>query len=246
MRTYIIKRLFLIPLTLLGILAVNFAIIQLAPGGPVEYVLAKYQGMNTDSKAQFTSTPQAQSNSSASKYQGAQGVPEDLVEELNKQFGFDKPWYERFCKMVKDYAVFDFGRSYYQDKTVLELIAERMPVSVSLGLWSTLIIYLIAIPLGIKKALYDGTKFDISTTVAVIVGSAIPVFLFAVFLIVFLAGGTYLQWFPLRGLTSDNFETLSMFGKIKDYFWHITLPVVSIVIGGFATLTMLTKNSFLD
>lgn len=246
MRTYILKRLFLIPLTLLGILAVNFAIIQLAPGGPVEYVLAKYQGMNTDSKAQFTSTPAAQNNSSAQKYQGAQGVPEDLIEELNKQFGFDKPWYERFCKMVKDYAVFDFGRSYYQDKTVLELIAERMPVSVSLGLWSTLIIYLIAIPLGIKKALYDGTKFDISTTVAVIVGSAIPVFLFAVFLIVFLAGGTYLQWFPLRGLTSDNFETLSMFGKIKDYFWHITLPVVSIVIGGFATLTMLTKNSFLD
>ncbi|MBR2299539.1 MAG: microcin C ABC transporter permease YejB [Alphaproteobacteria bacterium] len=246
MRTYIIKRLFLIPLTLLGILAVNFAIIQLAPGGPVEYVLAKYQGMNTDSKAQFTSTPQAQSNSTASKYQGAQGVPEDLVEELNKQFGFDKPWYERFCKMVKDYATFDFGRSYYQDKTVLELIAERMPVSVSLGLWSTLIIYLIAIPLGIKKALYDGTKFDVSTTVAVIIGSAIPVFLFAVFLIVFLAGGTYLQWFPLRGLTFDNFETLSLMGKIKDYFWHIALPVVSIVIGGFASLTMLTKNSFLD
>jgi len=246
MRSYIIKRLLLIPLTLLGILAVNFAVIQFSPGGPVEYVLAKYQGMNTDSKAQFTSTPQAQNTGSSTKYQGSQGVPEDLIEELNKQFGFDKPWYERFYKMIKDYASFDFGKSYYQDKTVWELIIERMPVSVSLGLWSTLIIYLISIPLGIKKALYDGTKFDMSTTIAVIVGSAIPVFLFAVFLIVFFAGGTYFQWFPLRGLTSDNFETLSLFGKIKDYFWHIALPVFSIVIGGFATLTMLTKNSFLD
>ena len=248
MRTYIIKRLLLIPLTLLGILTINFMIVQLSPGGPVEYVLAKYQGMNTDSKAQFTSTGQNQSTSSSSltSYQGAQGVPQDLVEELNRQFGFDKPWYERFYKMVKDYAAFDFGKSYYQDKTVLKLIGERMPVSVSLGLWSTLIIYLIAIPLGIKKALYDGSRFDVSTTVAVIVGSAIPVFLFAVFLIVFFAGGTYLQWFPLRGLTSDNFETLSLMGKIKDYFWHIALPVLSIVIGGFATLTMLTKNSFID
>lgn len=246
MRNYIIKRLLLIPLTLLGILAVNFAIIQLSPGGPVEYVLAKYQGMNTDSKAQFTSTAPVQNSSQTNKYQGSQGVPEDLIEELNKQFGFDKPWYERFLKMIKDYAVFDFGKSYYKEKTVLSLIAERMPVSVSLGLWSTLIIYLISIPLGIKKALYDGSKFDVWSTVSVIIGSAIPVFLFAVFLIVFFAGGTYFQWFPLRGLTSDNFETLSMFGKIKDYFWHIALPVLSIVIGGFASLTMLTKNSFLD
>ncbi len=246
MRNYIIKRLLLIPLTLLGILAVNFAIIQLSPGGPVEYVLAKYQGMNTDSKAQFTSTAPAQNTSQTNKYQGSQGVPEDLIEELNKQFGFDKPWYERFVKMVKDYASFDFGKSYYKDKTVLELILERMPVSVSLGLWSTLIIYLISIPLGIKKALYDGSRFDVFSTISIIIGSAIPVFLFAVFLIVFFAGGTYLQWFPLRGLTSDNFETLSMIGKIKDYFWHIALPVFSIVIGGFAGLTMLTKNSFID
>ncbi|MBO7604876.1 MAG: microcin C ABC transporter permease YejB, partial [Elusimicrobiaceae bacterium] len=246
MKKYIIKRLFLIPLTLLGILAINFCIIQLAPGGPVEYILAKYQGMNTDSKAQFTSSAEALSASQNSQYQGAQGVPSDLVEELNKQFGFDKPLGTRFLKMLKDYAVFDFGKSYYQDKTVLSLILERMPVSISLGLWSTLIIYLISIPLGIKKALYDGTKFDISTTVAIIIGSAIPVFLLAVFLIVFLAGGTYFQLFPLRGLTSDNFEALSTIGKIKDYFWHIALPVFSIVIGGFASLTMLTKNSFLD
>lgn len=246
MRRYILKRLLLIPLTLLGILTVNFVIIQLSPGGPVEYVLAKYSGMNTDSKAQFTSTGDVQNSSSNSAYQGAQGVPEDLIEELNKQFGFDKPLGARFWKMIKDYARFDFGKSYYQDKTVLSLISERMPVSVSLGLWSTLIIYLIAIPLGIKKALYDGTKFDMSTTVAVVVGSAIPVFLLAVFLIVFLAGGTYFQIFPLRGLVSDNFDALDTIGKIKDYFWHITLPVLCIVIGGFASLTMLTKNSFLD
>ena len=246
MRTYILKRLLLIPLTLLGILAVNFAIIQLSPGGPVEYILAKYQGMNTDSKTQFTAGSETLNSSQNSQYQGSQGVPKDLVEELNKQFGFDKPLHERFFKMVKDYAVFDFGKSYYQDKSVMTLIWERMPVSISLGLWSTLIIYLISIPLGIKKALYDGTKFDVGTSVAVIVGSAIPVFLLAVFLIVFLAGGTYFQIFPLRGLTSDNFETLSLFGKVKDYFWHIALPVFSIVIGGFASLTMLTKNSFLD
>ena len=246
MRNYIIKRLFLIPLTLLGILAVNFAIIQLAPGGPVEYILAKYQGMNIDSKAQFTSGAETLGASQSSQYQGSQGVPSDLKEELNRQFGFDKPLHIRFLKMVKDYAKFDFGKSYYQDKDVLTLILERMPVSVSLGLWSTLIIYLISIPLGIKKALYDGTKFDMASTVAIIVGSAIPVFLLAVFLIVFLAGGTYFQIFPLRGLTSDNFEALSTIGKIKDYFWHIALPVFSIVIGGFASLTMLTKNSFLD
>lgn len=246
MRNYIIKRLLLIPLTLLGILAINFAIIQLAPGGPVEYILAKYQGMNTDSKAQFTSSAETLNASSNAQYQGAQGVPSDLKEELNRQFGFDKPLHVRFFKMVKDYAKFDFGKSYYQDKDVLTLILERMPVSISLGLWSTLIIYLISIPLGIKKALYDGSRFDISSTVAIIIGSAIPVFLLAVFLIVFLAGGTYLQIFPLRGLTSDNFETLSLFGKVKDYFWHIALPVFSIVIGGFASLTMLTKNSFLD
>ena len=246
MRNYIIKRLFLIPLTLLGILTINFAIIQLAPGGPVEYMLAKYQGLNVDSKAQFTATANVESNSSQTQYRGSQGVPEDLVKDLEKQFGFDKPWYERFFKMIKDYACFDFGRSYYKDKSVLELILERMPVSVSLGLWSTLIIYLISIPLGIKKALEDGSRFDVISSFAVIFGSAVPVFLFAVFLIVFFAGGTCFQWFPLRGLTSDNWESLTFLQKVADYFHHITLPVISIVIGGFATLTMLTKNSFID
>lgn len=245
MRNYILKRLLLIPLTLLGILFINFLIVQLAPGGPVEHTLAKYRGMNVNATSQISGSAQMHLDSS-STYQGAQGVPEDLVKELEKQFGFDKPAHLRFWKMLKDYAAFDFGKSFYQDKSVLQLIKERMPVSISLGLWSTLIIYLIAIPLGIKKAVTDGSKFDIWTSFAVIVGSAIPVFLFAVFLIVFFAGGTYLQWFPLRGLTSDNWEELSFGAKFIDYFWHIALPVTAMVIGGFASLTMLTKNSFLD
>lgn len=245
MRNYILKRILLIPLTLLGILFINFLIVQLAPGGPVEHTLAKYRGMNVNATSQISGSAQMHLDSSSS-YQGSQGVPEDLVKELEKQFGFDKPAHVRFWKMLKDYAVFDFGKSFYQDKSVLQLIKERMPVSVSLGLWSTLIIYLIAIPLGIKKAVSDGSNFDVWSSFAVIIGSAIPVFLFAVFLIVFFAGGTYLQWFPLRGLTSDNWEELSFGAKILDYFWHITLPVTAMVIGGFASLTMLTKNSFLD
>ena len=246
MRNYIIKRLLLIPLTLLGILTINFLIIQMAPGGPVEHMLAKYRGMNVDSSGSLSSSAQMNTATSASKYQGARGVPDYLIKELEKQFGFDKPVHVRFFNMIKDYATFDFGKSYYKDKSVWELIKERMPVSVSLGLWSTLIIYLVAIPLGIKKAVRDGTKFDVWTSFAVIVGAAIPVFLFAVFLIVFLAGGTYWQWFPLRGLTSANWDELSWPAKIADYFWHITLPVLTMVIGGFASLTMLTKNSFID
>lgn len=246
MRTYILKRLLLIPFTLLGIITVNFAIIQLAPGGPVDYVLAQYRGMNTDSKAAITSGGDISQKTGDSQYTGAQGVPEDLVNALKKQFGFDKPWYYRYGKMLKDYLCFDFGKSYYRDKTIIELIKERLPVSVSLGLWSTLIIYLIAIPLGIKKARYDGSRFDTATSFLVIVGSAMPVFLLAVFFIVFFAGGIYWQWFPLRGLTSENWESLDLFHKITDYFWHIALPVLTMVIGGFASLTMLTKNSFLD
>ena len=246
MRNYIIKRLLLIPVTLFGILLINFCIIQLAPGGPVEHILAKYQGLNVDSKSQFTSSAQMNLDTSTSKYQGSQGVPEDMIKELERQFGFDKPVHIRFFKMIADYARFDFGKSFYKDKTVGQLILERMPVSISLGLWSTLIIYLISIPLGIKKAINDGSKMDVWTSFVIVLGSAIPVFLFAVFLIVFFAGGTYFQWFPLRGLTSDNWEELSLLGKILDYFWHITLPVIAMVVGGFASLTMLTKNSFLD
>ena len=243
MRNYIIKRLLLIPITLFGILLINFAIIQLAPGGPVEYMLAQYKGMDTSATGNINS---GAPNLNAEKYQGSKGVPEDLVKELEKQFGFDKPVHERFIKMLKDYLSFDFGKSYYKDKSVLELIKERLPVSISLGLWSTLLIYLIAIPLGIKKAREDGEKFDVVSSAIIFTGSAIPVFLFAVFLIVLFAGGTYFQIFPLKGLTSDGWEDFSFWHKIGDYFWHITLPVICIVIGGIASLTMLTKNSFMD
>ena len=246
MRNYIIKRLFLIPLTLWGIITVNFAIIQLAPGGPVDYMLAQYRGMNTDSKSQFTSMSEVNTKTAESKYVGAQGVPEDLVKALEKQFGFDKPWYYRYGKMLKNYLCFDFGKSYYRDKSITELIKERLPVSISLGLWSTLIIYLIAIPLGIKKAQKDGSTFDTISSFLIVIGSAMPVFLLAVFFIVFFAGGVYWQWFPLKGLVSDNWNNLSLMAKIGDYFWHITLPVLTMVISGFASLTMLTKNSFLD
>ena len=246
MRTYILKRLLLIPFTLWGIITINFAIIQLAPGGPVDYILAQYRGMNTDTKSSLSSGVEIAQSNVNSQYTGAQGVPEDLVKMLEKQFGFDKPWYYRYAKMLKDYLYFDFGKSYYRDKTIIELIKERLPVSISLGLWSTLIIYLIAIPLGIKKARLDGSRFDIVTSFLVIIGSAMPVFLLAVFFIVFFAGGIYWQWFPLRGLVSENWDNLDLLHKITDYFWHISLPVLTMVIGGFASLTMLTKNSFLD
>lgn len=250
MRTYILKRLLLIPFTLWGIITVNFAIIQLAPGGPVDYVLAQYRGMNTDTKSAVTSSgdalQQSSSSSSSDKYVGAQGVPQDLVIALEKQFGFDKPWYYRYGKMLKDYLCFNLGKSYYRDKTIIELIKERLPVSVSLGLWSTLIIYLIAIPLGIYKAQKDGSIFDTVSSFLIVVGSALPVFLLAVFFIVFFAGGIYLQWFPLRGLVSDNWQNLGLWAQIRDYFWHITLPVITMSIGGLAGLAMLTKNSFLD
>lgn len=243
MKSYIVKRLLLIPITLFGILLINFAIIQLAPGGPVEYMLAQYKGIQTSSTGNINS---GIPNANEQKYQGAKGVPSDLIEELEKQFGFDKPVHVRFIKMIKNYISFDFGKSYYRDKTVIELIKERLPISISLGLWSTLLIYLIAIPLGIKKAKEDGEKFDIISSFIIFIGSAIPVFLFAVLLIVLFAGGTYFNIFPLKGLTSDGWENFSFSHKIFDYFWHIALPTICIVIGGVASLTMLTKNSFID
>ena len=243
MHNYIIKRLLLIPVTLFGILLINFAVIQLAPGGPVEYMLAQYKGMNTSATGNINS---GMPNLNEQKYQGSKGVSDDLTLALKKQFGFDKPVHKRFIKMIKDYLRFDFGKSYYKDKTVLELIKERLPISISLGLWSTLLIYLIAIPMGIKKARKDGERYDVITSIIIFIGSAIPVFLLAVFLIVLFAGGTYFQIFPLKGLTSDGWETFSFWHKVGDYFWHITLPTICITIGGIATLTMLTKNSFMD
>ena len=255
MINYILRRIFLIIPTLLGILVVNFLIIQAAPGGPVEKVIAQIKGNEVSVTERFSSSGGEQTNSAQnkiqsnfndSKYRGSQGIDPDLIKELEKQYGFDKPAYQRFFLMLKNYVMFDFGESFYKDKKVIELIKEKLPVSISLGLWTTLIIYLISIPLGIKKAVKDGSEFDIYTSSLVIIGYAIPGFLFAIFLIVLFAGGSYFDFFPLRGLVSDNWSELSTLNKIKDYFWHLALPILAMVIGGFASLTMLTKNAFLD
>jgi len=252
---YIIRRLLLMIPTLFGIMVLNFAVIQFAPGGPIEQIIAEIQGTAIGATARIggsgggdlsSSGPAASGSSADSSYRGAQGLDPEFIKELEKQFGFDKPAHERFFLMMKNYLVFDFGTSYFRDETVVNLVLEKMPVSISLGLWTTLLVYLISIPLGIKKAIRDGTRFDIWTSSLIIIGNAIPSFLFAVALIVFFAGGSYLDWFPLRGLTSENFDELSLFGKVLDYFWHIALPVTAMVIGGFAALTQLTKNSFLD
>ncbi len=259
MASYVLRRLLLMIPTLLGIIALNFLIVQIAPGGPVEQMIAKLQGIETSATARFTGsggqdfdmaqdiqTKNLGAGNSNSKYRGAQGLDPEFIAELEKQFGFDKPIGTRFMMMLKNYAQFDFGSSYYQDKKVVDLIFEKMPVSISLGLWSTLIIYLISIPLGIKKAVKDGTKFDIWTSGVIIIGYAIPSFMFAILLIVLFAGGQYWDFFPLRGLVSDNFDELSWFAQIKDYIWHMALPIAAMVISGFASLTVLTKNSFLD
>lgn len=257
MLNYILKRLLLIIPTLLGILIINFAVIQAAPGGPVEQVLAKLQGMDVDATARvsgagggdFDVNKMNEGNNTASvssKYRGAQGLDPEFILELEKQFGFDKPWYERLGKMIVDYSTFNFGESYFRDQKVVDLIWSKLPVSISLGLWTTLLVYMISIPLGVKKAVTDGTRFDVWTSGLIIIGYAIPGFLFAIMLIVVFAGGQYFDWFPLRGLTSDNWAELSWSGKILDYFWHIALPIFAMVISGFASLTMLTKNSFLD
>ena len=220
-------------------MAVNFMFAQLAPGGPVEHIAAKLQSNPQSAKT-------AVMGEAPSKYRGAQGLDPALIKELEHQFGFDKPVLTRFALMMKNYALFDFGKSFYRDADVIGLIKEKMPVSVSLGLWTTLIIYLVSVPLGIAKAVRDGSKFDAVTGWAVIVGYAVPAFVFAMALIVLFCGGRYLHWFPLRGLTSDNWDELSAIGKVKDYFWHLAMPVASMVAGGFAGLTMLTKNSFLE
>jgi len=249
MLAYIVRRLLLIIPTLLGILTLNFVIIQAAPGGPVEQMIAQLEGIEGGAASRIGGGAQAEvrsSSNSNSSYRGAQGLDPELIEKIQKMYGFDKPAWERFLIMVKNYFTFDFGDSFFRDKSVVDLIIEKMPVSISLGLWSTLIVYLISIPLGIHKAIRHGASFDIWSSSVVIIGNAIPSFLFAIFLIVVFAGGSYLNWFPLRGLTSPNFAELSLGGKILDYFWHLALPITALVIGSFATLTMLTKNSFLD
>lgn len=256
MGAYILKRILLMIPTLLGIMLMTFAVIQFVPGGPVEQVIAKMQGTDTDSTARISGNTgneaggnaQAQPGGDATsfKYRGAQGLDPEFIRSLEKQFGFDKPAHERFLLMMGNYLTFNFGESYFRDRSVLSLIAEKLPVSISLGLWLTLIQYLVSIPLGIRKAVKDGSTFDVWTSGVIIIGYAIPSFIFAIMLIVLFAGGSYFSWFPLRGLTSDNFEELSFFGKMADYAWHLALPLFAMAIGSFATMTMLTKNSFLD
>ena len=248
MLAYIVRRLLLIVPTLLGILLINFIIVQAAPGGPVEQMIAKLEGFDAASGGATArvSGGGGEVSVAGSNYRGAQGLDPELVAEIEKMYGFDKSAPERFWLMIKSYAQLDFGQSFFRDASVVDLILEKMPVSISLGLWSTLITYLISIPLGIAKATRHGSAFDVWTSSAIIVGYAIPAFLFAILMIVLFAGGSYWDWFPLRGLTSGNFDELSLGGKILDYFWHLALPVTALVIGNFATLTLLTKNSFLD
>jgi len=246
MFAYVVRRLLLIIPTLLGILLLNFVIIQAAPGGPVEQMIAKLEGVDSSGTSRISGASGGEASSGGNNYRGTQGLDPDLIKQIEKMYGFDKPAYVRFAQMVKNYAKFDFGSSFFRDAKVTSLILEKMPVSISLGLWSTLIAYLVSIPLGIKKAVKHGSKFDVYTSSLIIIGYAIPSFLFAILLIVLFAGGSYLSWFPLRGLISNNFDDLSFFGKILDYFWHLALPLTAMVIGSFATLTLLTKNSFLD
>ncbi len=256
MLAYVVRRLLLIPLTLLGIIGVNFLFVQLAPGGPIEQILARLDGQTTDATARISGTGAAETTrpaariadagNAASKYRGAQGLDPAFIADLERQMGFDKPPLTRFLLMVRSYAAFDLGKSYYRDASVVDLILEKLPVSASLGIWSTLIIYLISIPLGVRKAVKDGSRFDVASSWAIIVGHAVPGFLFAILLIIVFAGGRHLNWFPLRGLTSDNWADLSWSARIADYAWHLTLPVTTLSIGGFAGLTMLTKNAFLE
>ncbi len=259
MFAYIIRRLLLVIPTLFGIMLINFVVVQFAPGGPVEVVIARIKGTAVEATARFSGASgelagapdrgqQAgqRADSSPTRYRGAQGIDPVIIKEIEQRFGFDRPPVERFALMLGRYLTFDFGTSFFRDRSVIELVIDKMPVSISLGIWTTLLIYLISIPLGIKKAVRDGTRFDVWSSGVIIVGYAIPGFLFAVLLIVLFAGGRFLGLFPLRGLVSDNFWTLPWWQQVLDYLWHITLPVTALVVGGFASLTMLTKNSFLD
>lgn len=254
MAVYIARRLLLMIPTLLGIMLVSFAIVQFVPGGPVERMIAQMQGHGVDATARFAgggnadlaAGATAQATGEGSKYRGAQGLDPEFIKQLEKMYGFDKPAWQRFGLMVWNYLRFDLGESYYRDVSVFELVREKMPVSISLGLWTTLIVYLISIPLGIRKAVRDGSRFDMWTSAAIFIGYAIPSFMFGILLIILFAGGRYWDLFPLRGIVSDDWQTLPWPQLVADYFWHMTLPVLAMVISGFAGLTMLTKNSFLE
>jgi microcin C transport system permease protein len=259
MTNYIVRRLLLIIPTLLAIITLNFFIVQIAPGGPVDQMMAQMTGVTSNMVMERisgqgqkevgdsqTGSPGVGKETNNSLYRGARGLDPEVIAAIKTRFGFDKPLYVRYFEMLGRYLIFDFGDSLFRGRSVVDLIIERMPVSISLGLWSTLIIYLISIPLGIRKAVRHGSRFDVWSSTMIIVGNAIPTFLFAILLIILFAGGTYWDWFPLRGLVSQNFAELSWYQKILDYFWHLALPITALVIGGFATLTMLTKNSFLD
>jgi len=255
MFAYIIRRVLLMIPTLFGIMVLNFVIIQFAPGGPIEQILAQLQGTAISATSRFTGegtevqggTVKSGANSEInSRYRGARGLDPKFIKQLEVQFGFDKPAYVRFVDMMRSYVLFDFGKSFFKDRPVIDLVLEKMPVSISIGLWTTLIGYLVSIPLGVAKATREGSRFDLWTTAAVTAGQAIPGFLFAILLIVVFAGGRYLDWFPLGGLVSSNWHELSWPARIADYLWHMTLPILAMVIGSFASLTLLTKNSFLD
>jgi microcin C transport system permease protein len=256
MLAYIIRRILLMIPTLFGIMLVNFLIIQAAPGGPIDQIIAQIKGnaISATSRigggggelSQAGGGPQSQTGGETSHYRGARGLDPEFIKQLERQFGFDRPLHERFVKMMRQYLVFDFGNSFFRDRRVVDLVLEKMPVSISLGLWTTLLIYLISIPLGVTKAVRDGSSFDVWSSAAVIIGYAIPGFLFAILLVVLFAGGSFFSLFPLRGIVSDNWSSLPLTAKLTDYFWHMTLPITAMVVGGFASLTMLTKNSFLE
>jgi len=255
MGAYLVRRILLIFPTLFGIMLINFAVIQIVPGGPVEQMIAQMTGTAVESTARFSGGGEGELSSNFdassfdngdSKYRGAQGLDPDIIKEIEIMYGMDKPAHERFFKMLKSYIFFDFGESFFRDQKVTSLVLDKMPVSISLGLWTTLLVYLISIPLGIRKAIKDGSRFDIISSSIVTIGYAIPNFLFAVILIVFFAGGRFYDIFPLRGLVSENFEELSLISKIIDYFWHLVLPLTAMIVSGFAGLTFLTKNSFID
>jgi microcin C transport system permease protein len=258
MGAYILKRLLLMIPTLLGVMLLTFVVIQFVPGGPIEQVIARMQGQGGDSTSRITGNTGTEAGGGAQerslggggeaafKYRGAQGLDPEFIKSLERQFGFDRPAHERFLLMLGNYLTFDFGDSYFRDRSVVSLIVEKMPVSISLGLWLTLVQYLVSIPLGIRKAVHDGSTFDVWSSGVIIVGYAIPSFIFAIMLIVVFAGGSYFSWFPLKGLTSDGFESLSFLGKLADYAWHMTLPLIAMGVGAFATMTLLTKNFFLD